>query len=593
MLGTYASLVARARRRDPDRPGAAGRRAGVGAGRDWRRRSGSPRSARSPGGRCACRARAPRRPSPACSPRRSRRAYLVRPRRGHRPTPRGGPRRSRWPRSRSPRCRSSSRVASGSSAPASTRTCPSTCSRSTGSPPAASERLIADGYPLGPHAIVVALVGARAEHGRGVRRPDGRDRGRRLPRGARAARAGSAPWRRIAGALCAGFAYLVAAYLVQGAFKETMQALFLVAFAIGARRRRRAGGRRATAPRPAAGAAAGGARGRQRLRLQLPRAALARGRGGGLGRDRARCAAARRGGAAEARLLARLAAPTALARGRGAGRRDRPRARADRRLRLVRDLRPGGRRARQPVQPPLAARGARDLAVGRLPRRARRRGGAGDRLLPRAPRSARRRSPTGCAGRSRRGERALPAALAAAALLWLYALVAGTPVPGGEGAGDGRPRWSRCISVRALVASRAPALVALAFLAAAGGSSVLALVERAGRAERLLAGAGRRCAISCRRARPWSRRPTSCSPSSTGRTSSPGSCAATASASSRSRPRAGRCRPGSRRRVTVGRRRRRRGRAGRRSRPRAGRTRRRGPCPLIPDAARADPSAGG
>ena len=40
-------------------------------------------------------------------------------------------------------------------------------------------------------------------------------------------------WRRFCGALVVGFAYLVAASFVQGAFKETIQALFVVAFAIG------------------------------------------------------------------------------------------------------------------------------------------------------------------------------------------------------------------------------------------------------------------------------------------------------------------------------------------------------------------------
>ena len=40
-------------------------------------------------------------------------------------------------------------------------------------------------------------------------------------------------WRRVAVALFVGFAYLTAAYLTQGAFKESMQALFFLAFAIG------------------------------------------------------------------------------------------------------------------------------------------------------------------------------------------------------------------------------------------------------------------------------------------------------------------------------------------------------------------------
>ena len=94
-----------------------------------------------------------------------------------------------------------------------------------------SERLIEAGYPLGPHSIVVALssigpgtvqafdglaiaiVVATCLVGLGVVE--------RL-----------APSRRIAGALLVGFAYLLAATYVQGAFKESMEALLLVAFAV-------------------------------------------------------------------------------------------------------------------------------------------------------------------------------------------------------------------------------------------------------------------------------------------------------------------------------------------------------------------------
>ena len=95
-----------------------------------------------------------------------------------------------------------------------------------------SERLIASGYPLGPHALVVALSAlgpnlVQAFGGVSV---------------ATAVIAALAPlgllgnlvqWRRIVTALLVGFAYMTASYLTQGAFKETMQALFLLAFAIG------------------------------------------------------------------------------------------------------------------------------------------------------------------------------------------------------------------------------------------------------------------------------------------------------------------------------------------------------------------------
>ncbi len=95
-----------------------------------------------------------------------------------------------------------------------------------------SERLIASGYPLGPHSVVVALTAvgpslveafggiALATAVIGALTPLGLLR--RLVQ-----------WRRVAVALLIGFAYMTASYLTQGALKETMQALFLLAFAIG------------------------------------------------------------------------------------------------------------------------------------------------------------------------------------------------------------------------------------------------------------------------------------------------------------------------------------------------------------------------
>jgi hypothetical protein len=94
------------------------------------------------------------------------------------------------------------------------------------------ERLIAEGYPLGPHAIVagIAKIGPSTVHGFA---------GLML---ATAVAATLAPLgllrdlertRRIGVALLVGVAYLYASYYIQGAFKETMQALFLLAFAIG------------------------------------------------------------------------------------------------------------------------------------------------------------------------------------------------------------------------------------------------------------------------------------------------------------------------------------------------------------------------
>jgi len=95
-----------------------------------------------------------------------------------------------------------------------------------------SSRLVAQGYPLGPHAVAVAA--SKATGAGLVQAFDGLTLAiavsavaaplellRRL-----------APWRRALGALLVGLPYLVASYLIQGAFKETTQALFVLVFAI-------------------------------------------------------------------------------------------------------------------------------------------------------------------------------------------------------------------------------------------------------------------------------------------------------------------------------------------------------------------------
>src|SRR3954451_20284219 len=93
-------------------------------------------------------------------------------------------------------------------------------------------RLAAQGYPLGPHAVVVAA--SKATGASLVHAFDGLS----LAIAVSAVLAplellgGLAPWRRTLGALLVGLPYLVASYLIQGAFKETMQALFVLAFAI-------------------------------------------------------------------------------------------------------------------------------------------------------------------------------------------------------------------------------------------------------------------------------------------------------------------------------------------------------------------------
>ena len=94
------------------------------------------------------------------------------------------------------------------------------------------DRLIDGGYPLGPHSLVIAVseLGPNTVHAFG---------GLMLATAVCACLVGLVllegltTWRRMAGALVIGFAYLVASYLTQGAFKETITALFLLAFAVG------------------------------------------------------------------------------------------------------------------------------------------------------------------------------------------------------------------------------------------------------------------------------------------------------------------------------------------------------------------------
>ncbi len=94
-------------------------------------------------------------------------------------------------------------------------------------------RLLSQGYPLGPHALVVAvstLTGCGLVHGF-----DGL-------MGATAVCASLAPlallgglpgWRRVTCAVLVALPYMAASYLIQGAFKETIEALFVLAFAVG------------------------------------------------------------------------------------------------------------------------------------------------------------------------------------------------------------------------------------------------------------------------------------------------------------------------------------------------------------------------
>jgi hypothetical protein len=96
----------------------------------------------------------------------------------------------------------------------------------------ASERLIESGYPLGPHSLAVAVsqLGPNLVHAF-----DGLMLVTAVATGlaALAAFERLALPRRIAGALLVGFAYLLASNYVQGAFKEAIEALLVLAFAVG------------------------------------------------------------------------------------------------------------------------------------------------------------------------------------------------------------------------------------------------------------------------------------------------------------------------------------------------------------------------
>lgn len=336
-----------------------------------------------------------------------------------------------------------------------------------------SERLISEGYPLGPHSIVVAL----AELGPStVAAFDGLT----LAVAVAACLAALAlldrlrGWRRFAGALCVGFAYLVAAYVVQGAFKETIQALFVAGFAIALaqaarewpaldRRQRR------LAAVPAAVIAVGsayvysfpgllwlGGAVAVWAAIELGLAARA---GGGIGAGVRPLRRAAPAGAVGLGVLIVAIAPelgrmidfagfeTFDPAGAGLGNL------FDRISPLeALGIWPSGDFRVEPGEgaiPALAFYAGAGLALGAL-----------------------------CFAIvwwSRRGERAALAALGAAVALWLYALVAGTPYQEAKALVLAAPLVA-LISVRALVVG-APALVAAAFLALAGGSGVLVLVN--------------------------------------------------------------------------------------------------------------------
>ena len=98
-----------------------------------------------------------------------------------------------------------------------------------------SSPLLRQGYPLGPHAIVASL-----HKGLGIGLVQGFD-GLTISVAILASLTALAAFAelpalpRTASALLVGLAYVVASYFAQGAFKETMQALFLLAFVLALR----------------------------------------------------------------------------------------------------------------------------------------------------------------------------------------------------------------------------------------------------------------------------------------------------------------------------------------------------------------------
>jgi hypothetical protein len=98
-----------------------------------------------------------------------------------------------------------------------------------------SSQLLNQGYPLGPHSVVVAL-----NKGLGIGLVQGFS-GLTVAVAILTSLTALAAFRelpavaRTAGALLVGLAYVVASYFAQGAFKETMQALFLLAFVLALR----------------------------------------------------------------------------------------------------------------------------------------------------------------------------------------------------------------------------------------------------------------------------------------------------------------------------------------------------------------------
>jgi hypothetical protein len=333
-----------------------------------------------------------------------------------------------------------------------------------------SERLIAEGYPLGPHAVVAALAALG---------PSTVEAFNGLTMTVAVAATlvaltlleGLGGWRRFCGALAAGFAYLVAAYLVQGSFKETLQALFVIAFAAGlheiARRPDATAGRRAAlAAVPLAVLAAGSA-----YVYSFPGLLWLGGTAGvwalvelfvARRRDAAAVGALRRATPAVLVATAVLAAAALPELGRMID------------FASFETFNPQGDGLGNLFNrlSPLEALGIWPSGDFRLE--------PGDGAVPAlafylGATAGLAALAFGLRWSWRRGERALPAAIAAAAALWLYSLIAGTPYQEAK-ALVLLAAPVALVSVRA-VASAAPAPLAAGFLAAVGACGVLVLAN--------------------------------------------------------------------------------------------------------------------
>jgi hypothetical protein len=336
----------------------------------------------------------------------------------------------------------------------------------------ADDRLISDGYPLGPHALVVGLfeLGPSTVHAFGGLNVAVAVAACLAPL---ALLATASPAWRIAAALTVGFAYLVASFLIQGAFKETMQALFLVVFAIGLHELARDGPAlpaRALALRavPLAVLAAGSV-----YTYSFPGLAWLVGAAGAWAVVELALALGE-GGPARARQLALRAAPPAGAAALVLGALVAPELGRMVEFARFETFDPDG-----PGLGNLFKRLSPLEALGIWP--------SGDfRIEPGggfAPAIAFYvGAAIGIAALAiglrwwlRRGERVVPAALAAAALLWLYSLTVGTPYQEAKALALAAPLAS-LIAVRAL-ATGGPASLALAYVGAAAASATLALAN--------------------------------------------------------------------------------------------------------------------